>query len=159
MRTGGSPKGAPELKDGEALDKFLDRVERWAKGYPHPHDREKAVSDYEAKFADDAHDLAGKCTPKARPFETVDWIASVLMWLIVAGIVLAGSILLMQPDMLWFWIFVGVAIAIFVIGVGYVYFDTTNPKQAERKREQKAEWLIGAGRKQLNFYLDQRTAA
>lgn len=159
MSTGGAREGAPQLRDGEALDQFLAQVERWAKKYPHPDDRERADADYDSKFTESAHKFAGKCTPKARSFAVVDWIAAILMWLIVAGIVLAMSILLMQPDMLWFWIFVGVAVAIFVIGVGYVYYDTTSPAQAERKLDQKAKWLLGAGRKQLTVFLDERTGA
>ncbi len=159
MSTGGARDGAPQLRDGEALDEFLTQVERWAKRYPHPHDRERAGADYESKFTDTAAELAAKCTPKARKFAVVDWIAAILMWLIVAGIVLALSILLMQPDMLWFWIFVGVAVAIFGIGVGYVYFDTTSAAHAEKKTEQKAKWLLGAGRKQLQLFLDERTEA
>ena len=149
----------PQLKDGEAMDRLIDRTERWARSYPNlTADEAKWETDFDAKFRREAEQLAAQSTPKARPFVLVDWIMAVLLWLIIAGIVLGGSILLMRPEPLWFWIFVGVAVAIAVIGIAYVRYDTTSPARAERKLEQKTEWLLGATKRRALADLRDRAA-
>lgn len=149
----------PKLKDGEALDRLVDRTERWAKGYPHiAADEDRWTADFESRFRRDAEQLAVDCTPKARTFTVVDWVMAVLVWLIIAGIVLGGSILLMQPGPVWFWMFVGVAVAIAVIGILYVRYDTTSPVRAEAKYQQKVEWLLGASKRRAFAILRERAA-
>lgn len=149
---------APALKDGEALDRMLDRTERWAKSYAHPADLDRAATDFDAKFRREAEQLASQSTPRARKFGLADWLMAVMLWLIIAGIVLGGSVLLMQPDMGQFWIFVAAAVVIFVVGLAYVYFDTTSPKRAERKLADKVEWLLGAAKKRSFATLAERAA-
>ena len=149
----------PTLKDGEALDRLVDRAERWAKTYRRIDDDESQwEADYEAKFRPEAERLAAECTPRARAFAAVDWIMAVLVWLLVAGIVLGGSILLIRPSATWFWIFVGVAALIAVIGIGYVHYDTTSPARAEAKLEQKTEWLLGAAKRRAFADLRDRAS-
>ena len=150
----------PTLKDGEAMDRLLDRTERWAKAYSHLDAGEhRWEADFDAKFRREAEQLAAECTPKARSFVVADWIMAVLLWLIIGGIVLGGSILLMRPDPFWFWVFVGVAVAIAAIGIGYVRYDTTSPARAERKLAQKTEWLVGATKRRALADLRERYAA
>lgn len=151
---------APPLKDGQALDRLIDRTERWAASYPHiAADRSRWQTDYEAKFRREAEQLATQSTAPARAFGPKDWILAVLLWLIISGGVLAMSILLMRPDPLWFWVFVGVAVAIFIIGVGFVYYDTTTPARADKRLAEKEEWLLSAARKPAFAKLEQRAAA
>lgn len=150
--------GAPILKDGEALDRLLDRTERWAASYAHVGDESRWEADFDAKFRKEAETLAAQSTPRARAFGIVDWLMAVLLWLIIAGVVLGGSVLLMRPDPFGFWLFVAAAVLIFAIGVGYVYYDTTNPKRAERKLADKEAWLLGATKKRAFATLRERAA-
>ena len=159
MTTRPAASRLPQLKDGEALDRLVDRTERWAASYPHIADPSRWDGDYEAKFRREAEQLATQSTAPAREFGVKDWILAVLLWLIMGGGVLALSILLMQPDQFWFWVFVGTAVGIFVIGVAYVYVDTTSPKRAEQRRRNKIEWLLGAARKPAYATLETRAAA
>lgn len=135
---------APQLKDGQALDRLSEQAERWARGYKHIDDETKLRADFDAKFRHEAGQLAARCTQPARRFGVKDWILAVLLWLIIAAGVLMASIFLMQPDMTWFWIFVAVAIVIFVLGVALVYRDTTSTARAEKRLHDKTEWLLGA---------------
>ncbi|MGO1545230.1 MAG: hypothetical protein ACTHXA_12925 [Gulosibacter sp.] len=138
---------APPLKDGEALDRLSDRAERWAKKYAQPNDEDAFRADYDKKFRSEAEDLATKSTQGARPFGLKEWILAVPLWLILAGGAFVLSILLMQPDTLWFWIYAAIAVLIFLAGIGAVYFDTTSEKRAQKRHADKVEWLLNASRR------------
>ena len=81
----------PLMKDGQALDRLMDRAERWAASYPKVGDRDAWDADYDAKFRREAEQLAQQSTLPAREFRTKDWILAVLLWLIIAGGVLASG--------------------------------------------------------------------
>lgn len=132
---------AKPLSSGKALDALIASAERWASGY-RGYESEKFERDFVAKFDGEATRLAEQATLGAREFTRKDWILAILLWLIIAGGTLALSILLMQPDRLWFWVFVGVAVAIFAIGVGVVYWDATSPARAEKRRNDMRTWLL-----------------
>lgn len=148
----------PELKDGEAADRFAAQVERWARGYRNLDDEAQLRNDYGAKFRPEAERLATACTAPARVFEARDWVLAVLLWAIIAGGVLLGSILLMKPEPLWFWVFVGVAVAIFGIGLALVYRDTTSEKRAQQRLREKTNWLIGLGLRAAEKVVRERRA-
>lgn len=149
---------APQLKDGQALDRLSDQAERWGRGYKHIDDETKLRADFDAKFRREAEQLARQCTQPARPFGVKDWILAVLLWLIIAGGVLAASIFLMQPDQLWFWVFVAVAAVIFVLGVALVYRDTVSEPRAEKRLKDKTEWLLGASLRAAESVVRERRA-
>lgn len=149
----------PTLKDGAALDQLSDSVERWAKKYPHPEDREARHSAYREKFLPQAQRLAAQCTAGPRPFTGKDWILAVLLWLIVAGTVLALSVLMMQPAGGWFWFFVAVAVVIFVAGLVTVKIETSSPARARAKYASKIEWLLAAAERTGTSVMNARTGA
>lgn len=136
----------PTLSSGKALDKLTEQAERWASGY-RGYEPEKFERDFDAKFGPEADRLAEQSTLAARGFTRKDWLMAVLLWLIIAGGTLTLSILLMQPDVLWFWVFVGVAIAIFVIGLSIVYWDTTSETRAAKRLRDQRTWLLQSARR------------
>lgn len=154
-----APGSTPILKDGAALDRLSDAVERWAKKYPHPEDQDARHTAYREKFLPQAHKLAAQCTPGPRSFTGKDWILAVLLWLIIAGAVLALSVLFMQPAGGWFWFFVAVAVVIFVAGIATVWFETASPARARAKYASKVEWLLGAAERTGNSILNERSGS
>lgn len=137
---------SPTLSSGKALDTLTEQAERWASGY-RGYEPAKFQRDFDAKFEPVAERLAEQSTLGARGLQRKDWIMAVLLWLIIAGGTLALSILLMQPDRLWFWVFVGVAVAIFVIGLGTVYWDTTSEARAAKRLRDQRSWLLQSARR------------
>ncbi|KAB1642676.1 hypothetical protein [Gulosibacter chungangensis] len=144
---GGSASGVPLMKDGEAVDRLSDRVERWAKKFQRANDEEGFLEGFEAKFRPEAEELARQCTPPARPFGLKEWIIAVPLWLILGAIVFVLSLLVMQPTGIWLWLFAAVGVLIAIIGIGYVYFDTTSEKRAAKRLADKTEWLLGVARR------------
>ncbi|MFD2674774.1 hypothetical protein [Gulosibacter bifidus] len=136
-----SRPGGVQMSRGQALDTMIEKAERWANGY-RGYEPAKFERDFVAKFSDEAERLAERSTLGTREFGKKDWLLAVLLWCIIAGGTLTLSILLMQPNQTWFWVFVGVAVAIFAIGLGTVYWDTTNPKRAEKRRKDQRTWLL-----------------
>lgn len=150
-RGSGNPaSGAPLLKDGQAVDRLSDRVERWAKKYRKSDGDSTFLEDYDAKFRPEAEQLAAQCTPGARRFGLKEWIIAVPLWVILGAMVFALSLFVMQPEGVWIWVFAAVAVLITLIGIAYVYFDTTNTKRAEKRLADKTEWLLGVGRRTAN---------
>ncbi|MFD2757200.1 Asp23/Gls24 family envelope stress response protein [Gulosibacter faecalis] len=150
---------APPLKDGQALDKLSALAERWARSYREVDDETKLRADYDARFRRDAEQLAAQCTAPAREFSVRDWILAVLLWLIIAGVVLLGSMLLMPPPTAgWFWGYAGVAVVIFGLGLGLVYRDTTSEPRAEKRLREKTEWLLGASLRAAESVVRERRA-
>lgn len=139
--------GVPQLKDGEAVDRLGDRVERWAKKYPKQDDETAFLADFDAKFRPEAEKLAAQCTPGARPFGLKEWIIAVPLWLILGAGVFVVSLLLMEPQGAWLWLFAAVAALIVVIGILYVYVDTTSERRAQKRYADKVEWLLNVSRR------------
>lgn len=135
------------LKDGEAVDRLGDRVERWARKYKQPENSESFAADFDAKFRREAEQLATQCTPGARKFGLKEWLIAVPLWMFLGAIVFLLSITVMQPEGAWIWVFAAVAVLIMILGIGYVYFDTTSEKRAEKRYADKVEWLLNVTRR------------
>lgn len=153
-----SPAGGPELKDGQALDRLTESVEKWARSYNRLDDAERWDEDFRNRFASSAKTLARKSTPEARPFGVRDWVLAVVLWLAIGAFVFIGSILLMQLDGTWRIVFAVFAGLIALVGIWQSYLEVTSAKRAADKLAKKEEWLLAVSRKSMTRILNERLA-
>lgn len=153
------PSGVPELKDGQALDRLTERVERWATSYKHLDDPARWDTDFQTKFEPDASDLARRATAEARPFAGRDWVLAIALWGVIGGIVWIFSTFVMALDGTWRVVFAIFAALLAAVGIWQSYLEVTSEKRVADKLAKKEQWLLGVTRKVANRILGERAAA